>query len=248
MIVTVIGSSDANGYYADEVIYDNELKGPVSAINIIDGSSKTLTILGREVLVTTDTTIDDDGGLNYGNIQVDDVLEVSGYEGVSQLIATHIELQDDDDEIEIKGTIENLSGNTFEVHGFPVSFDGATEIDDDIDLLENGLYVEVEGELNLAGDRLLAREIEAEDDGIDDDADDVEIEGVISGYDPDDDTFMILGQKVDASNAELDPAGLVLADEMFVEVEGYIADGILFAEEVELEDDDDDDSDDDSDS
>jgi hypothetical protein len=50
---------------------------------------------------------------------------------------------------------------------------------------------------------------------------------------------------VDASTAQLDPASLVLGDDLLVEVEGYIADGVLFADEVELEDDDDDDSNDD---
>ena len=242
MIVTVIGSSDDDGDYADEIIYDNELKGPVSNIDIIDGSSKTLTILGQPVLVSIDdTTIDDDGALTYDNIMVGDVLEVSGYAGDTQLIATHIELQDDDDEIEIKGVIENFAADSFEIRGFPVSFDEDTEIDDDIAELENGLYVEVEGQLNGALDTLIAEEIELEDDGIDDDADDVEIDGVITEYDDETGSFMILDREVDASNARLDPSTLMLENGLLVEVEGYIENGVLVAEEIELEDGDDDD-------
>ena len=82
-----------------------------------------------------------------------------------------------DDEIEIKGVIENFAADSFEIRGFPVSFDQDTEIDDDIAELENGLYVEVEGQLNGTLDTLIAEEIELEDDGIDDDADDVELDG-----------------------------------------------------------------------
>lgn len=241
MIVTVHGSRDDDGYHADKIDYDNELKGPVSAIKIIDGSSKTLTILGQTVLVTLDTKIDDDGGLTYGTIAPGDVLEVSGYPGDSQLIATHIELQDDDDEIEIKGIIENLDDDSFEIRGFPVIYDGDTEIDDDISKLANGLYVEVEGQLDLAGTSLIAEEIEEEDDGFDDDENEVEIKGVISGYDDTTLRFTLQGLTVDASTAEFDPGSLLLAEGLLVEVEGYIADGVMFADEVKLEDDDDDD-------
>ena len=239
MIVTVVGSHDDDGYHADEIVYDNELKGPVSAIDIIDGSSKTLTILGQSVLVTRDTKIDDDGGLTYDTIATGDVLEVSGYVGDSQLIATHIELQDNDDEIEIKGTIDNLLADSFEIRGFPVSYDDDTEIDDDIGSLANGLYVEVKGQLDVAGTTLIAREIESEDDGFDHDENEFEIKGVISGYVADNSTFMLQGIQVDASTAELEPSSLALADDLLVEVEGHLVDGVLIADEIKLEDEDD---------
>ncbi len=239
MVVTVFGSSDDDGYEADEIIYDNELKGPVSAIDIdlSDASRKTLTILGQAVLVTAETTIDDDGSLTYDTIALGDVLEVSGFVSDNELIATHIELQDDDDEIEIKGVIEMLTSNSFEINGFTISYDDATEIDDDIGDLEEGLYVEVEGELNGAGDNLLAKEIESEDDFLDD-VGEIERVGAISEYNPGDMTFMLQGQKVDAINAELEPSSLSLSNGLIVEVEGYIVDDVLYADEVELEDDD----------
>jgi hypothetical protein len=44
---------------------------------------------------------------------------------------------------------------------------------------------------------------------------------------------MLQGQKVDASGADLEPASLVLADGVTVEVEGYVSDGVLIADEVE---------------
>lgn len=253
MVVTVLGKKDNSGYQADDVIYDNELKGPVSSITIDPGDAtrKTLTILGQAVLVTGDTTIDDDGNLSFDTITIGDVLEVSGYAGNSQFIATHIELQDDDDEIEIKGMIENLTAGSFEIKGFPVSYSASTEIDDDISMLADGLYVEVEGRLNGAGDTLIADEIESEDDDYMDDVDDIEIRGVISDYGSTNMTFMLQDQLVDAGTAELEPASLTLSNGLIVEVEGYIADGVLYADEIELEDDaydDDYDDDDDDDS
>ena len=236
MIVTVKGSSLGDGEgHADSIVYDNELKGPVSAImpDAADTSRKTLTILGQAVLVTADTTIDDDNGLTFDNIAVSDVLEVSGYVTDTGFTATHIEKQDNASKIEIKGHIENLTSNSFTIGGFAVSYiDGTTKLDD-IRALAEDLFVEVKGQLDGAGTTLIASKIEGEDEGFEDDVGEAEIKGVISAYNAADDTFMLQGQKVDASGAELEPASLLLADGVTVEVEGYLSDGVLIADEVE---------------
>ncbi len=236
MMVTVRGTrTGSSSGDASEIIYDNELKGPVTSItpDPMDATRKTLIILGQSVIVDGDTTIDDDGGLTFDGIMVGDVLEVSGYLNGTDLVATHIELQANDDEIEIRGYIENLDtmAGSFEINGFAVSYNGGTILDD-IVALENGLFVEVEGQLNGPGDTLIADEIEGEDDQLED-ADEAEIEGVISNYDDVSQTFDIQGQSVDASAAALYPASLVLANDLFVEVEGYIVNGVLIAEEIE---------------
>ena len=232
MIVTVKGSSQGGGEgHADSIVYDNELKGPVSAIDDSDPTRKILTILGQAVLVTADATIDDDNGLTFDNIAVTDVLEVSGYVTDTGFTATHIEKQDDADEIEIKGHIDNLDVDSFTIGGFDVSYNGSTRLDD-IEALANGLFVEVEGQLDGAGTTLIATEIEGEDEGLED-TDEAEIKGVISAYNAADDTFMLQGQKVDASGAKLEPASLILANDVTVEVEGYVSNGVLIADEVE---------------
>jgi hypothetical protein len=235
MIVTVRGRlNDDGSASAEQIIYDNELKGPVTAItpDAGDPSRKTLTILGQQVLVTADTTIDDDGGLTFDTINVGDVLEVGGYVTEAGFTATHLELQDNDLNIEIKGHIENLTANSFEIRGLAISYDGSTRLDD-ITTLSEGLFVEVKGQLDGLGTTLLASKIEAEGEGLDDDLDEAEIRGVISAYDGVDNTFMIQGQAVDASRATLKPASLVLANDLTVEVEGRIENGILIAEEIE---------------
>jgi hypothetical protein len=234
MIVTVKGSSQGDGEgHADSIVYDNELKGPVSAIDNSDPTRKILTILGQAVLVTADTTIDDDNGLTFDNIAVSDVLEVSAYVTDTGFTATHIEKQDNASKIEIKGHIKNLTPNSFTIGGFAVSYiDGTTKLDD-ISALAEDLFVEVKGQLDVAGTTLIASKIEGEDEGFEDDVDEAEIKGIISAYNIADDTFMLQGQKVDASDAKLEPASLVLANGVTVEVEGYVSGVVLIADEVE---------------
>jgi hypothetical protein len=235
MIVTVRGTSDGNNTgSAQSITYDNELKGPVTAITIdpADASRKTLTILGQAVLVTADTTIDDHGGLSFDTIAPNDVLEVSGYVTAAGLTATHIELQDNALDIEIKGHIENLTANSFDIRGFAVSYDSTTKLDD-IAALAEGQYVQVKGALDSAGTTLLAREIQGEDEGLDGDMDEAEIKGVISDYNATLHTFMLQGQLIDASRAELEPASLQLADGLTVKVEGRLENAVLMAKKIE---------------
>jgi hypothetical protein len=240
MIVTVKGSKSSDGVngQATHISYDNELKGPVTSI-VYDNADPalatiaTLDILAQPVTVNRDTTIDDDGGLTFETIKVTDVLEVSGYGNASGLLATHIELQADASEIEIKGHIDDnsLTPNSFTINGFLVSYDDTTTLDD-LSALANGLLVEVKGQLDGAGTTLIAREIEGEHEGLDDDTDDAEVQGAIYDYDPDKNTFKILDQRIDATGAELYPSTLVLDNEVVVEAEGHIIEGILYADEV----------------
>jgi molybdopterin-guanine dinucleotide biosynthesis protein len=240
MIVTVKGSKNDDGVngHATHISYDNELKGPVASIvydtpDPANATMATMVILGQSTIANLDTTIDDDGGLTFDNIQVGDVLEVNGFAGTLGLIATHMELQADDSEIEIKGHIDDnsLTPNSFSIKGFPVSYDDTTELDD-LSALANGLLVEVKGQLDGAGTTLIAREIEGEHEGLDGDMDDAEIQGAIYDFDFDKNTFKILDQRIDATGAELYPSTLILANDLVVEAEGHIIDGILYADEV----------------
>jgi molybdopterin-guanine dinucleotide biosynthesis protein len=62
--------------------------------------------------------------------------------------------------------------------------------------------------------------------------DDAEIQGAIYDFDFDKNTFKILDQRIDATGAELYPSTLILANDLVVEAEGHIIDGILYADEV----------------
>ena len=237
MVVTVSGEIDDNGTTgrASSITYDNELKGPISAITPdADPTIKTLTVLGQQVLVNANTTFDDDHGFSFDNMVVGDVVEVSGFQTANGLTATHIEKQDDDGEIEITGKIANLTDTSFTIKGFNITYDGNTEIDDDV-TLANDLYVEVEGVLDGAGTTLLAEEIEVEDDGKGEDMDEFEVQGIVSDYDPVTKTFNLGTITVNATNAELKPTSLDLGSVPApeVEVEGFWLDGVLIADEIE---------------
>jgi len=244
MYVRINGKINADGKTgtATMVKYENELEGPVSAIpSAYDAATNqiTVTILGKEVVINGDTTIDDDHGLTIDTIKIGDILEVSGNITSTGIVATHIEKQDDSDtEFEIKGTITAVGSNQFTIDGTTdVAYDSNTEFDDIAnDTPAVDMYVEVEGEWDSANNRLIASKVEAEDEGLgEDDADEVEIEGAISNYNGTEMTFEVQGQKVDASaTPQLIPASLVLADDLKVEVEGDLVDGVLIAEEIKV--------------
>jgi hypothetical protein len=127
-----------------------------------------------------------------------------------------------------------LTATSFEIRGFPVSYDSNTPLDD-IKTLEEGLFVEVKGQLDGALTTLIASKIEGEDDDLDDDVDEIKINGVISNFKGTEQTFMLQGYTVDFSTAELKPNGLTLAENLTVEVEGHSENGILVAHEIEQE-------------
>jgi hypothetical protein len=72
-----------------------------------------------------------------------------------------------------------------------------------------------------------------------DDLNEVEIEGVVTSLDTQAQTFQINGLQVDYQSAEFedDLERDDLANGLIVEVEGYLQDGVLIAEEIENEDD-----------
>jgi len=124
---------------------------------------------------------------------------------------------------------------TFTINGFKVDYTSAVADDDfSLDALENGLVVEVEGQLNAAGDTLLAEEIDDEDDLFDDD-DDAEVAGDIANYDAAAGQFEVNGVTVRlTSDTEFDDLSQgSLQDGLRVKVEGEFRDRVLIAEKVE---------------
>ncbi len=249
MRVTLRGSVNDDGMTgsAQSIVYENELKGPVSALtqtyDAVDPTllvSVTLTIFGQQVEVTADTTFDDDYGLTMATLQVGDVLEVSGFSTASGIVATHIEKQkagsfDETDPVELKGEISEVTANSFLLRGLQVQFDDTTEFDDGLtaDALVNGLFVEAKGLFDSTANVLMASKIEATHDQFEDDEDEVEIEGVVSDYDADAQTFMLQGVTVDFSAAvTLSPANLQIADDLKLEVEGDMQNGVLVASKI----------------
>ncbi len=242
MVVTVEGilDDDSTGS-ATSVIYDAEIKGPVqhAPVTDADGETKTFTVLGVTVVANRTTTVFDEGdgvSFSFDRLAQDNVVEVSGFiDAAGSLRATRIELEDADTfigstEVKVRGTIQNLDlvSSTFILGAATVSYDGSTEIEVS-ERLEDGQFVEVEGILTSPG-AILATEVELGDDGVpDDDADDVQVEGIIIGFHGLHD-FRVNGRPVNASGSiDFEPESLraELSKYDRVEVEGSVINGVL---------------------
>ena len=237
MVVTVTGTVDDSGRrgVAEQVVFDDAVQGPVATITPSpDGQRKTLAVLGVRVLAERASTVFEHTG--FDSLQPGDVVEVSGFvNGDGLLHATRIEkkiaLRPGESEIERKGVISGLdtAAQRFTLDGLTVDYRNA-ELKDLPGGLADGQAVEVKG--SLAGGLIQATRIEAEDEPLSGASGRVSLEGLVSDFVSRDD-FRVNGQRVDASQARLEPAGLVLANGREVEVEGTLVDGVLKAEKVE---------------
>lgn len=235
MVVQLTGNLNADGITgtATSIQYSNELQGPVADIQDLSPTEKSFTIMGQTVIITqADTAYE---GVGFGSIGLGNVVEVSGfYDQNGDLQASYVELKsgtfDEFSEVEVKGLISNLSSNQFTVQGIAVdAFSRLRVLEGFANGLQNGLLVEVKGTFDVAANTLRATQIEAEDD-LYNDADEVEIEGYITDY-TDNNHFEVNGIPVDASNIA---SALQLSAGIKIEVEGYINNGVLIADEIEL--------------
>jgi hypothetical protein len=250
MIVQVSGSINADGITgnATSIRYDDQLQGPVKGPITYDADrvTATFTVLGVNVIIDSGSTSFDVSGdvtlpvntpFDFDSIADNNNIEVSGFfDSSGNLQATRIELKnisfDNSSIIEIKGTISALSSNTFSLGNLSVDASSAT-LDDLPNGLQNGLFVEVKGTLDASRTTLIATEVDAEDNSVED-SDEFELEGIITDY-VDDSNFKVSGIQVDASTASREPSTLTLSNDARIEVEGAIVNGILVASEIESE-------------
>lgn len=174
MVVCVVKDSQGT---AAAVYYDDDLEGPVTAV---DAAAGTFVVNGQTV--TTDaTTVFDDGITSLADIVVDTtVVEVSGYDNGNGITATRVEAGSNDgsgdnsdpcdssghdgDEYELKGTVTAIDATSITVNGQTFLINDSTEVEhDSMNTINVGDLVEVEGHYNSAG-VLVAHEIEMEDD------------------------------------------------------------------------------------
>ena len=245
MKVRVKGTVNPDGLTgtATSVYYDDDVEGPIDAGSIttsLDGTTKTFTIFGLDILAhATDTVYDD--GASFGDLDDGQILEISGYFDGSQIVATRIEKQSDtDSNFELKGTVASYDGSTISLelqNGYTTPLydvDGSAILEIPADPI--GLFVEIY--LAEQGASYVVTKIEQDDDNLfDGDETEVSIQGIIT--DDGNGGFMINGVPFQTNDStEYEPASLEgsLSAGMEVEVEGYMQDGILIADEIETED------------
>ncbi len=248
MVVTLTASDDGTVGTATRVIYDNEIKGPVSNLSTLSGGlKKTFTIFGTNAVVDVAGTSFDDSnapGFSFATLADGDVVELSGlFDSAGTLVATYIEKTDDlnpgNSEVEIKGVPATGTdagvGQSFMLDGVTVNILPGTDLSELPGGRVNDTFaVEIKGTLlgsNPA--RIDATRIKQAEKNIDSGDGEASIEGFISDF-TDNSSFRVSGTRVNASGATFEPAGLVLGDDLRVEVEGMLVSGILNAEKVEL--------------
>ena len=237
MVVLVTGEVDDSGTSgtAERVIYDNELKGPTSGIEVsADGDAKLLTILGINVIVERLGTVFDD--VTFDTLALDDVVEVSGFTGRGEsLRATRVEREGrfvaGQSQVELRGRVTALSGNQFMLGDVSVDASEAALEDFGGATLSEGQLVEVRG--TLTEGVLTATRIELDESVGNRFAEGaaVQVQGAITGYQSPA-SFRVGGVDVDASAATLQPAGLVLGNGAVVQINGVWEQGRLVASRI----------------
>ncbi|MFT4764071.1 MAG: hypothetical protein ACI9OH_001164 [Oleispira sp.] len=231
-VITLLGNASGNNGIASNIIYERDLKGPITAV---DGDN--FTVLGQTVLTNKLTVYK---GLTLPLI-VGSSVEISGYISGETLIASYVELNDNSDsEVELRGVIADLNeaAGTFNIRGQQVSYNSTTELDLEGETLANDLRVEVEGDLN-AELVLIANEIESDEEIFEKDTE-LELVGITSSFDLEAQTFTVNGTQVSwNSSTDFDGLNAVsLKDGIQIEVEGSVnAEGVLVAEDIKINDD-----------
>jgi len=250
MVVKVVGTNDGSTGNATQIIYDDDVDGPVSGlVPFVAGDiTRTFNVLGTTVLIDSAST-SFAGAKGFSTLADNDLVEVSGFfDNNGILNATFVEyqgtLQFGSTTTELKGMVSATTpasgatspGDTFTVNGITISLVSGTDLSDMGGTVSTGNMVEVSGTLNAAA-AIDADRVEPEDDMIGSESDGVSIEGLVTNFISLSD-FRVNGQRVNASGATLEPSTLQLGNGIKVEVEGNVNGGILIASDVESRDND----------
>ena len=234
MVVTVEGtrSEDGESAVADQVIYNDNVEGPVESITVVNTTRKDIVVLGQTVIVNAVTAFK---GTTFDDIAVNDVVEVSGLsDDTGDIWATFLE-KTDGVIFEVTGFVENLDAvqETFEINDLTVDYSMADTSGLPEGVPADGLLVEVEG--TLTGAVMFADVIEPGDELDAKDADKIEVTGFVtdfvSAFEFTVGTQVVL---MDADTVFVDGTADDIALGVKLEAEGSLEDGILFAEEVEF--------------
>lgn len=234
-VVTVIGQVNSGGTTgtATEVRFNDDVEGPVAALNAAAG---TFTVLGQSVRVTGSTIFDNRlspasiAGLANGL-----VVEVSGFRDANGVIAaSRIEPKPPGGTLEVVGTLTALDNNarTFRINGLVVDFAQAQISNGP--LAENRL-VEAKGTTVAANGSLIATRVEMLTLAAGANNAFGEIEGLVTRFTSSTD-FDVAGRRVSTDGTtQIILNGLTLGLNVKVEVEGtFNAAGVLVARKVEL--------------
>jgi len=239
MVVKVNGTINPDGVTgtATSIIFDDDLQGPVANYALsADRLSATFTIMEINVQIDSKTTYfdPDNDGIAIDTIKNGNIVELSGFfDGNGTLIASRIESKtgSGDENVELKGTITNLGDSSFKLRNITVEFNNDT-LKDLPNGLANQMQVEVKG--RFSDSRIIATEIESEAFEYDD-LSQFEVEGFITNFSDSNNQFTVNGITVKFnSTTPRNPSMMQLANNLQIEVEGQLINGVLIATEIKL--------------
>jgi len=151
---------------------DTEFSGRVDSVNAAGNS---LVVFGVTIRVNSLTRYEDHSGadverFSLANIAVGDYVEVDAYNDGNGLVATKLERDDNQGEVQLEGAAQNVAAPNFTVGSVAVTTDGNTEFRDingattsaaAFFLAAPGRQVKVRG--SLVGNVVLATRAELED-------------------------------------------------------------------------------------
>jgi hypothetical protein len=175
--VEVEGEFDNSGrVVAEKVEFRRSAEVRIEAlVDSIDTDADTLVVLGVTVRATAATRFEDHSDADLERFGIDDLhagdfVEIRAYSDGDALIATRIERDDTDDEVELRGRASEVAAPTFRVAGVTVETTPETEFELDDERIDgatffaeaDGRIVKVDGQWN--GTTLTAEEAEIEED------------------------------------------------------------------------------------
>ncbi len=239
-VVLVTGTIDDNltTGTADEVIYDDNVEGPIESIDTTLGQ---LVLLGQLVVVSPDTSFDDSiSPASLDGLMVGDIVEVSGFIAADgSIAATRIEKKPAGIQFEVHGTVSNLdtAALLFSINALVVDYSGATIDDFPGGQITDGDFVEAKGMSLGANGELIATQVELESITVTGDAGvRVEVEGLITRFVTPQD-FDVAGTPVTTDGGTVFEGGVAadLGLNIKVEVEGDLdANGVIVADKVDI--------------
>jgi hypothetical protein len=239
-IVSVKGTINDDGTTgtADEVTFDDSVKGPVESIDL---ALKQLVVLGQTVLISLDTSFDDSfSPASLEGVSVGQIVEVSGqFDANGNIVATRIEPKPGGTMFEVHGTVAglNTTAQTFNLNALVVDYSSATLDNFAGGQIAEGDFVEAKGMTLGGAGELLATKVELESllpGAVDGDR--IEVEGFITRFVSAQD-FDVAGITVTTTGTTTYVGGVAadLGLNVKVEVDGDLnASGVIVATEVDI--------------
>ncbi len=253
MVVEIEGTFDDNGLTgtANTIFAEDNIEGPITAMTeTTPGLIITMEVMGQPVVVEAGLTNfdDNDPAFTFASLNLGQVVEVTGFNRADgTVMASFIKKKADDmasflaggGVLEVNGLIAALDtvAQSLSINGLIIDFSGVGTIDNLATapggILANGLLVEAKG-TQLAGNTLTASSLEVKVQGLGaDDANHVEVEGLVTSLNTGGQTLMVAGQMVNFSSAAF-RGGIEdeLANNMKIEAHGSLAEGTLNATRI----------------